>query len=165
MCIKHVNLKSPFLNIPMTVHYKGRILMFIVGMLSAINIYSVFFSHNYLSLANSFIGITGLLLYFLNKASYKKFIWLWVFAQTIVISHTIADSATGYTVSKPVLDCTQFLKLQFGITLHNKETTYGLYYNFVTIIYFSLFSYLMATPKTDSETHNNPTDSAENTDM
>ena len=125
---------------------KGYLLILIVGVFSIINVYTCFYTVNYLSLINSIVGIVGVILFLTKKPFYKTFIWLWVCAQIIVIDHTLIDPISNYEIKKPVFDCTEVYSMQFGFYVKGDKSSYGINYNALTIVYFILFRYLMSKP-------------------
>lgn len=94
---------------------------------------AVFSTNNWLSLANSIVGISGCALYFKKDQRYRLLIHIWIYLQFVVITKTISG------VAYPVFDLTQFLQLKFGITLSFNENSYFLGFNPLPLLYLFTF--------------------------
>src|SRR5690348_12813882 len=98
---------------------KYNILVLIIGLLSFGNIVLQFTFHgskyNYPSIINSVVGLAGVVLFFLKKDIFRYFVWVWIFAQAIIIDQTVIDSTRHLLAKRPVFDLSQILNLKFGI--------------------------------------------------
>lgn len=118
---------------------KNNALILIVGGLSLISIFLEFRNRNYLSLANSIIGLTGVCLFFLKNDVFRYFLWTWIAAQAIIIDHSFTNVTTGITYDDPILDLSQIFRLKLGFSLSGSSNAYAINFNPVVILYFFLF--------------------------
>ena len=118
---------------------KNNALILVIGILSVWNIITSVLNGPYLSIAVSLIGIAGLASFFMGKAAFRYLIWIWIFAQTIIIESTFTDQLTNIQYHNSVLDLSQVFKLQFGFFLSGDTHSYEINFNFLTILYFFLF--------------------------
>ena len=118
---------------------KNNALIFIIGGLSIANIAFQIRPQNYLSIANSVIGLAGVALFLLDKNAFRPLIWIWIAAQAIIIDHTISDRIAGTVVSQPIFDLSQIFHLKIGFYASGGTNAYGLNFNAVIILCFFLF--------------------------
>jgi len=118
---------------------KNNILIFIIGILSLINIPIQISAHNYLSIANSIIGLAGVVMFLMSKSVFRYLVWIWIVAQAIIIEHTAVDSATGVIQKEMLFDLSQIFNLKIGFYASGNTNTYGLDFNALVILYFIVF--------------------------
>lgn len=124
---------------------KNNILILIIGLLSLGNIFLQFIFHNYPSIIVSVIGIAGVILFFLKRNSFRYFIWIWIFAQVLIINHAVLDQTSNLLINRPVFDFSQVFNMKFGFQMSNGLNVYSLNFNILTIAYFFLFRNLKTT--------------------
>jgi hypothetical protein len=127
---------------------KNNALLFIIGGLSLVNIGLQLRTHNYLSIGNSVIGLAGVGLFLMDKWAFRYLIWFWIFAQAVIIEHTVADHAAGVTYTESIFDLSQIFHLKIGFFASGNTNTYGLNFNAVVIMYFFLFRNLKTSSYT-----------------
>jgi hypothetical protein len=124
---------------------KNNILVLIICLLSFGNILLQLKFHNYLSIIDSVIGICGVILFFLQKDIFRYFIWVWIFAQAIIIDQTIIDPSRHLFIKEPIFDLSQVFCIKFGFNSRGPDGSFGLNFNLLIIVYFFLFRTLKTT--------------------
>ncbi len=90
----------------------------------------------------SVIGLVGTVLYFKKNRHFNKLIYIWIAAQTIIITKFSVNDITG---TRDVLfrwDLTQSLKLNYGIYFTKEDSYLFISFNFISILFFALFKIL-----------------------
>lgn len=124
---------------------KNNILVFIIGLLSVGNIIFQLYHNNYLSIINSAIGIIGVILFFLKKGAFRYFVWIWIFAQAIIINRAVIDPSRNLLVIEPIFDFAQLFSVKFGFNSSGANGAFNLNFNLLVILYFFLFRKLKTT--------------------
>jgi hypothetical protein len=124
---------------------KNNILVLIIGLLSVGNIIFQLYHNNYLSIINSAIGIIGVILFFLKKGSFRYFVWIWIFAQAIIINRAVIDPSRNLLVIEPIFDLAQLFSVKFGFNSSGANGAFSLNFNLLVILYFFLFRKLKTT--------------------
>lgn len=108
----------------------------IVLITSVINIifhYDDFFT---LSVALSFIGIIGVILFMKKIPFYTYFIFVWILFQIVLISKYEPNYSSGVIKYIPVFDLSQFFSFKLGGSIGD---TYSFHINILPFFYFALF--------------------------
>lgn len=105
-------------------------------------IQSIFFTHNWLGLINSAIGIAGSTLYFLKNDKYRRVIDLWIYLQFFLVTKSITQPGTSISTEQPLIDFTQLFRLKIGLAMMFDEISYAFNFNFLPILYLYAFKTL-----------------------
>lgn len=117
---------------------KDWIFPFIVLLMSLVNIglhYNNLFT---LSVLNSLLGITGIILFFRKISFFRVLIYLWIFVQFFVIQRVTVETYGGPFRYVTIWDCTQAFIFWTGI----HTGTYLFKLNFVPIFLFAILRFL-----------------------
>ncbi len=95
-------------------------------------------SVNLFAIIVSLIGLGAALLFFKENKFYRQLIFIWLFAQLIIIEKTIIDPSSGVHMVEPILNLSQGFALRFGIKLMGTNTIHSLDINFSVIIVWLL---------------------------
>lgn len=123
----------------------SNLIIYIIILLGAWNIYQELQTLNVLSMAVSVMGFIAAGLYFLDKKGYKSLVWIWTIAQVIIITTFRLDPEheSTHEISKYVFyDCTQSLRLVFGLSFKAGNTKLAIDFNALVLIYYFLLKQL-----------------------
>lgn len=123
----------------------SNLIIYIIVLLSAWNLYRELYTLNVLSMAISVIGLLAAALFFLDKRGYKSLVWVWTAAQVLILSTSKLDPESGLEISRYIVfDGTQVLRLTFGINFKAGHTKLAIDFNALVLLYFFLLKQLKA---------------------
>lgn len=93
-----------------------------------------------LELINSAIGIIGAVLYFLRRDQYRRFIYVWIYLQFILLKKVVMVS--GYESEFSIFDLTQSIRFELGLRMSFNDTSYVLALNILPFAYLYAFTKL-----------------------
>ncbi|RYD98815.1 MAG: hypothetical protein EOP54_06405 [Sphingobacteriales bacterium] len=123
----------------------GNLIIYLIVLLSAWNLYRELQTLNVLSIAVSVIGLIAAGLYFLDIKGYKSLVWVWTIAQVVIVTTFRLDpeNESGHEVAKYIFyDCTQTLRLVFGLNFKAGNTKLAIDFNALVLIYYFLLKQL-----------------------
>ncbi len=123
----------------------SNLIIYIIILLSTWNIYRELQTLNVLSMMVSVVGFISAGLYFLDRKGYKSLVWIWTVAQVIIITTFRLDpeNESTHEVAKYVFyDCTQSLRLVFGLSFKAGNTKLAIDFNALVLIYYFLLKQL-----------------------
>lgn len=123
----------------------SNLIIYIIILLSAWNLYRELQTLNVLSMAVSVLGLIAAGLYFLDKKGYKSLVWIWIVTQAVIITTFRLDpeNESNHEISKYVFyDCIQSLRLVFGLSFKAGNTRLAIDFNALVLIYYFLLKQL-----------------------
>lgn len=123
----------------------SNLIIYIIIVLSAWNLYRELQTLNVLSMAVSIMGLIAACLYFLDKRGYKSLVWIWVVAQAIIITTFRLDpenESTHEIAQYTFYDCTQAVRLVFGLSFNAGNTKLSIDFNALVLVYYFLLKQL-----------------------
>lgn len=118
--------------------------LILVAGLSALHLFNHKTDPIQLSCLVSLIGLTATVLYFMKIEQYKILVYIWTFAQVLVIDKTYYDPLTQLHYYTAILDLSQVYNLNFGLDLGLESGKLGIHINLLSIL---LIGFLKVLPK------------------